>query len=209
MRKQKRQKKTKAKVVKSKKQQKVKVSKPKKQKAKVKPVKKQKVLSVNINQFDAMYQWLQYYKTNNKLPHNRIVCSNCKTGFVGLKGIGMVHAMKKFDNDINRILNESLCKECKPKEEPKPRVVEFLTREEMEYRRAEISASLPKMKFREPNIIDIAKNKDVCKQYTYFSCHRPDIYLDYGCAECSLQKHCACPIKNINRKPDVHRRKKK
>lgn len=170
---------------------------------------KETVVSIALNQFDDIEAWIKEWDKNKKLPHNRIVCSSCKNDFISLKGIGMVHAMKKFDGDIKRVLTESLCKNCKPKEEYKPRVVEPMTREEMEDRRAEISASLPKMKFSDPIIIDLTKNKDACKQWTYFACHRPDIYLDYGCSECVLQKHCACPIKNINRKPDSYRRKKK
>jgi len=179
-------------------------------KSKIRPSKKdKKVISVPINQLESLDLWLDVWNKTKKLPHNRIVCSECKMEFIGLKGIGMTHAMKKFNGDIKRVLTESICKECKPKEEPKPRVIEPMTREEMEYRRAEISASLPKMKFNDPIIIDLSRNKEVCKQWTYFACHRPDIYLDYGCMECSLQKHCACPIKNINRKPDNHKRKKK
>lgn len=164
--------------------------------------------SLPINQFDDIKAWLSFYEKNKKFPHNRIVCSQCKIDFIGMKGIGISHAMKKFDKDIKRILTESVCKNCKPKEEKPPKPVEFISREDMEYRRAEISASLPKMKFSDPRIIDLAKNKEECKKWTYFACHRPDIYLDYGCAECVLSKHCQCPIKNINRKPDSHRRKK-
>jgi hypothetical protein len=196
--------------MKKQKQKKVKARKQKVKaiKVKVKKPRKQKTPKIDVNQLDALNEWLAYHKENGKLPHSRIVCSVCKSGFIGLKGIGMVHAMKKFNGDIKRVLSESICKDCKPKEDPKPRVVEPLTREEMEDRRAEISASLPKMKFNDPVIIDLAKNKDACKQWTYFACHRPDIYLDYGCLECALHKHCACPIKNTNRKPDNYRKKK-
>lgn len=178
---------------------------------KSKITKTKKTSTIDINQIDALTEWLDFYKKNKKLPHNRIVCSVCKSGFIGLKGIGMSHAMKKFDNDMKRVLTESVCKDCKPKEEkePKPKVAEFLTREEMEYRRAEISASLPKMKFTDPVIIDLSKNKEACKKWTYFACHRPDIYLDYGCEQCSLSKHCACPIKDVTRVADGRHKKKK
>ena len=188
------------------------MKKPKSKKTKpTKVVKTKKTSLVNINQLEALKEWLEIYSKTKKLPHNRIVCSVCSMNFIGLKGIGMSHAMKKFDGDMKRVLTESVCKDCKPKEqkEPKPKVAEFLTREEMEYRSAEISASLHKMKFRDPIIIDLSKNKDECKKWTYFACHRPDIYLDYGCEECNLSKHCACPIKNLARKPDAHRKKRK
>lgn len=168
-------------------------------------------MKINENQLEDLKEWLKFYKKNEKLPYSRIICTKCKNDFVSLKGIAMSHAKKKFDGDIKRILTESICSSCKPVEvaEPKKTVVEYVSREEMENRRAEISASLPKMKFSDPIIINLAKDKEACKKWTYFACHRPDIYLDYGCAECVLQKHCSCPIKDVLRKADSHRRKKK
>jgi len=171
-----------------------------------------KTASIPINQLENLDAWLSVWKNTKKLPHNRIVCSVCKIDFIGLKGIGMSHAMKKFDGDIKRVLTESVCKECKPKPavEDKPKVVEFLSVEEMEARKDEIRKTLPKFNpNREPTIFDLSKDKDMCKKYTYFACHRPDIYLDYGCEECALKKHCACPIKDVNRVADGRHKKKK
>ena len=182
----------------------------KKDKKKVSAVKK--TVSIPINQLENLDAWLSVWKSTKKLPHNRIVCSVCKIDFIGLKGIGMSHAMKKFDGNIKRVLTESICKECRPKPvvEDKPKVVEFLSVEEMEARKDEIRKTLPKFNpNREPNIIDLSKDKDMCKKYTYFSCHRPDIYLDYGCDSCGLKKHCACPIKDVNRVADGRHKKKK
>jgi hypothetical protein len=179
---------------------------------KVKPL-KLKINKIPINQYEDLEAWLKHHKDTGKLPHNRVVCSVCKMDFIGLKGIGMAHAMKKFDGNIKRILTESVCKNCKPKPEveKKERVVELLTREQMQARRDAISETLPKIDFhKERTVYDIGKHKDMCKQYTYFACHRPDIYLDYGCEECSIKKHCACPIKDVNRVADGrHKMKKK
>lgn len=201
--------------MKNKKTKKVKVIKPKKIK-KLKVLKK-KSNGIPDNQLENLSKWLAYYKEHNKLPHNRIICSNCKMDYIGLKGIGMSWAKKKFNSDMNRILTESICKSCvdilTPKEakEPKEKVVQVLTREEMQIRRDAISETLPKIDFyKSRTIIDISKDKDMCKSYTYFSCHRPDIYLDYGCDDCSLKKYCACPIKDVNRIADGrHKMKKK
>jgi len=78
-----------------------------------------------------------------------------------------------------------------------------LTREQMEERRDKIRANMPKIDlYRTREMVNITKDKDACAEHTSFACHRPDIFLDYGCAQCSLQKHCACPIKDINRIPD-------
>ena len=56
--------------------------------------------------------------------------------------------------------------------------------------------------------IDMVKNKDVCANVTSFACWRPDIYLDLGCEACILKDNCACPIKNLKRKPHDRRVKK-
>jgi hypothetical protein len=196
---------------------KVKISKnkpfKKDKKPKIRPSKKdKKPVSVSINQLESLDVWLNIWNTTKKLPHNRIVCSDCKVEFIGLKGVGMAHAKKKFDGDMKRVLTESVCKNCKPKPdvEKKERVVEVLTREEMQARRDKISETLPKIDFhKERTIYDISKNKDKCKEYTYFSCHRPDIYLDYGCEQCSLNKHCVCPLKDISRIADGRHKVKK
>jgi hypothetical protein len=200
--------------MKKKKTKKIKAIKPKK--IKKQKISKKKSNGIPDNQLENLSKWLAYYKEHNKLPHNRIICSNCKMDYIGLKGIGMSWAKKKFNNDMNRILTESICKSCvdilTPKEakEPKEKVVHILTREEMQARRDAISETLPKFDFYKPRtIIDLTKDKDVCKEFTNFACHRPDIYLDMGCDECSLKKHCACPIKDITRKADGRGKKKR
>jgi hypothetical protein len=191
---------------------------PKKKRKLTKKVKAtvKRIDGISDNQLDNLKQWLSFYSKNNKLPYSRIICSYCKVDFVNLKGIGMSHAMKAFDNNIKKVLTESVCKSCKeilnPPElkEKKEKVVEYISREEMEARREAIRATLPKFNpDREPAIYDLAKNKDKCKEYTYFSCHRPDIYLDYGCEQCVLNKNCMCPIKDVTRIADGRHKKKK
>lgn len=175
----------------------------------IKKNKVEKITSVPKDQLKNLPKWLSYYEENKKLPHNRIICSHCKTSFVSLKGIAMSWAMKAFDGDINRILTESLCKDCKdvlvPKEpkESKPKIVSVETQEERELRYDEIRKTIPKIDLhRSREVIDLRKDKEACKQHTYFSCNNPPIFLDLGCAECSISKYCACPIKDLNRKPD-------
>lgn len=56
--------------------------------------------------------------------------------------------------------------------------------------------------------ISLLKNKEMCEQVTQIACWRPDIYLDYGCSECILKDNCACPIKNLKRKPHAKGTKK-
>ena len=191
---------------------KVKVSKKKPLKVKAK-----RNAHIPDNQLENLKKWLAYYEENKKLPHNRIICSNCKMDYLSLKGVGMFHAMKNFDKDMKRVLTESICKSCKeiltPKEakEKPEKVITILTREEMQARRDAISETLPKIDFyKNRTVYDLTKDKDVCKSYTYFACHRPDVYLDYGCDECLLKKNCACPIIDVNRIADGrHKMKKK
>jgi hypothetical protein len=78
-----------------------------------------------------------------------------------------------------------------------------LTPEQIEARRDKIRATIPKIdlhKVRDP--INLIQNKKECAKHTEYSCHRPDVFLDYGCSQCSLAKACACPLKDLNRIPD-------
>ena len=78
-----------------------------------------------------------------------------------------------------------------------------LTLEQIEERREKVRATIPKIdlhKTREP--INLIQNKKECAKHTSFACHRPDVFLDYGCSQCSLAKGCACPLKDMNRIPD-------
>jgi len=72
-----------------------------------------------------------------------------------------------------------------------------------EYKRTPIS-----LNFQRSEPIDMVKNKEVCTQVTAHACWRPDIYLDLGCEACILKDNCACPIKNLKRKPHDRRPKK-
>jgi hypothetical protein len=176
-----------------------------------KPKSKTTTMKISDNQLESLDQWLTFYKKNQKLPHKRVVCSHCKNDYASMKGLALAHAKKHFNGDIKRILTESLCKVCKEKLHPKEKKKyepKILTREEMEARAEEIKRNLPKIDFhkaREP--IDMVKNKKVCAEVTSFACWRPDIYLNLGCSECSLVKNCACPIKNLKRKPTARGRK--
>jgi hypothetical protein len=186
----------------------IKPKKPRKE-TKQQKAKKEKLVKFPANQLDNLSKWLDYYKEHRIFPHNRIICSHCKNDFVSLKGIAMKHAMKAFDNDHKRILTESLCKDCKsvlvPKvvKEKEPKVFVPETPEEREARYDKIRATIPKIDFnRTREVINLKKDKDACKDHTHFACHNPHVYLDMGCAECTLNKYCACPIKDVNRKPD-------
>jgi hypothetical protein len=78
-----------------------------------------------------------------------------------------------------------------------------LTQEDMELRREKIRATIPKIDlYKTREMINLTKDKDACREHTSFACHRPDIYLDLGCSECSLKSACACPLFDLNRKPD-------
>lgn len=164
---------------------------------------KNKKIKISDDQTMALDEWLIFYDKHKKLPHNRVVCNHCKNDYASLKGIALAHAKRQFNNDIRRILTESVCKECKDKLYPKEKkkyTRKILTKEEMEIRAEEIRRNLPKVdlhKVRER--IDMVKNKEVCKEVTVFACWRPDIYLDFGCAECSIYDNCACPIKKTNK----------
>ena len=78
-----------------------------------------------------------------------------------------------------------------------------LTPEQMEERREKIRSTIPKIDFHKVReSINLIQNKKECAKHTEFSCHRPDVFLDYGCSKCSLAKGCVCPMKDMNRIPD-------
>ena len=60
-----------------------------------------------------------------------------------------------------------------------------------------------------PTIIDLTKNAEVCRETTKSCCWRPDIYLDFGCVECSLNENCASPIKKMVKRDTPKGRRKK
>lgn len=186
----------------------IKHRKPRKE-TKLQKTKKEKLVKFPSNQLNNLSKWMEYYNEHKKFPHIRIYCSHCKNAFVSLKGIAMKHAMKNFDNDAKRVLTESLCKDCKevliPKvvKEKETRIIHVETQEEREARYDKIRQTIPKVDFnRTREVIDLKKDHDACKKHTYFACNNPHVYLDIGCAECTLSKHCTCPIKDLNRVPD-------
>lgn len=173
-----------------------------------------KIKKISEDQNEDLKKWLLFYEENNKLPYTRIICNRCKTSYVNLNGVALSNAKKQFDNDIKKILTESICKECKnilfPKEKKETvSKLNNITREEMEDRAEEIRKDIPKIDLHKPKtIIDMRKDKEMCKKITSSACWRPDIYLDYGCNECSLVKNCACSIKNLKRIPTPSHRVK-
>ena len=113
--------------------------------------------------------------------------------------------MKKRGRPPKIKVKEPKAKVEKPAEEVTPPVKEkvILTPEEMEIRRDKIRETIPKIDLHKTReAINIIQNKKECAKHTEFACHRPDIYLDYGCSQCSLAKGCACPLKDLNRIPD-------
>lgn len=160
---------------------------------------------ISDNQIDYIDKWMDFYKKNNKFPHKKIICTKCKNVYISIVGAGLGNLKKQFNGKIKDILTKAECKTCKDILEPiekKEYVAKVLTREEMEDRAEEVRKNIPKIDLNKPRVsIDMVKNKEVCQEVTASACWRPDIYLDYGCSECKLAKHCACKSKNLKRKP--------
>jgi hypothetical protein len=166
-----------------------------------------------VNQFDDIKKWITYYETNNKLPHDKIICSKCKFLTISLKGRGKKIIFDSFENDIQKILTQCICKECKkefyPEEKKKK---EFIpeTIEERERRIEQIRASLPKIDLnKERTVIDLTKDDKACSEYTRNMCIRPDIFLDNDrtCDMCSLRRCCSCRIKKFSKYYDEKSKK--
>ena len=166
---------------------------------------------ISDNQIDYIDKWMYFYKKNGKFPYKKIICTKCKNDYISIVGAGLGNLKKQFNGNIKDILTKAVCKTCKNILEPKEKkeyVAKVLTREEMEDRAEEIRKNIPKIDLNKPRVsIDMVKNKEVCQEVTASACWRPDIYLDYGCSECKLAKHCACKSKNLKRKPQNKRGK--
>ena len=113
---------------------------------------------------------------------------------------------KKITNNIipdNEIPSKRIIRKRKPRKNKITSIpasfripADELSSDELEERREEMRAFTPKLNRDKPrNIVDLSKDPKECKNITAFSCFRPDVYLDYGCWNCSLYKNCACPIK--------------
>jgi hypothetical protein len=165
--------------------------------------------------------WVKTFQGTKKFPHNKITCSECRHNTVSMFGNQLANYLAKYNGDTRKLLTEFKCRVCrsldkeaikmKEPKEPKVKVEKekvFLSPEEWEARKEEVRKTLPKM---DPNYqtqeIDLVKDKETCSRVTAMACWRPDIFLNLGCAECVLQKNCACPIKDINRIPDNRPRK--
>lgn len=177
----------------------------KKNTKKIKNTKLKKVKEINtkypVDQFEDLKGWMNYFKQHGKFPHNQIVCCKCHMGFASLKGIGLKKAFEKCEGDAFRVLNETACKNCR-EVLPKEKKVKIFTREEMEARAEEVRRNLPKIDLnKERQVINLNKDKEACAFHTQFACLRPDVYLDNDrtCDYCSINKHCACPIKKFSK----------
>lgn len=156
------------------------------------------------DQFDSLDAWVSFYVENNKLPYDKIICSSCKNIYVSLKGRGKKIAFERCNNDINRVLTETMCKECYNKANPtekkvyKPKVE---TDEERLDRIERIRADMPKIDFGASRISLNFKDEQVCIKHTKDGCLRPDIFLnnDRTCDNCHLNKFCACAIKKFSK----------
>jgi hypothetical protein len=173
-----------------------------KSKVEDKNLKNKKTKKIPKNQFDGMSLWLEHYKEHKKLPYNEIFCCECKSYTAKLKGVGFKHAFEKAGKDIEKMLNTTMCKDCRlliePKEK-KPVVKKVKTQWEIEEEIEEIRRNTPKIDFNKPRLsIYLKDNKEACEKHTS-SCLRPDIYLnnDRTCDRCSISKYCVCRLKRF------------
>lgn len=165
---------------------------------------------INVNQFDALSDWMSYYTENKKLPYGEIFCCECKLFTAKMKGIGFKHALKNAGGDIKKMLVSTMCKDCKKIKQPKekkPVVKRIKTRQEIEDEIERIRRDIPKIDLHAPNkVISLTKNKELCKEFTKDICIRPDIYLnnDRTCDKCSIRENCSCHLKRF----ESHSRKR-
>jgi len=157
------------------------------------------------DQFKNLQEWVSFFQENERLPGQKITCSICKKKQTSMFGDNIKRQMAKPKyKTIELLLTKFECSTCrklndpveKPKKEKKVKLVEdkvsteYLTVDEMEDRKEKVRANLPTYNpdFK-PVKIDFNDAEQV-GELTNGTCQRPDIYLDYGCANCHLVKFC-------------------
>jgi len=147
-------------------------------------------------------------------------------------GDNLAKRLKQYGS-IEKLLKGFECSPCRKADGPvkatkvkRPKVVnteagditvkgntakEYMTVEEMEDRKERVRATLPKFDPEaRPVRIDF-KDADAVAELTLGTCQRPDIYLDAGCSNCPLVKHCKAhccvPDRNLEKGERVKRSK--
>lgn len=172
------------------------------------------------DQFKNLRDWVAFYEEHERLPNQKITCSNCKKKQTSMFGDNLKRTLPKYGS-IEGLLTKFECVDCRkakaPVREVKVKVPkrvnskagnniekvntakEYLTVDEIEDRKEKIRATLPKFNpdFK-PSKIDF-KDKVQVVELTTGACQRPDIYLDAGCKHCPLVEYCACSSKDLKR----------
>jgi hypothetical protein len=172
------------------------------------------------DQFKNLKDWVAFYKENDRLPSQKITCSNCKKKQTSMFGDNLKRTLPKFGS-IEKLLTQFECADCRkakaPVREVKVKVPkrvnseaesitvkgnsakEYLTVDEIEDRKEKIRATLPKFNpdFK-PAKIDF-KDADSVGELTAGACQRPDIYFDAGCKYCPMVDLCKCVSKDLKR----------
>lgn len=188
--------------------------------AKAKAVKAKIQKKSGGDQFKNLKDWVAFYKENDRLPSQKITCSNCKKKQTSMFGDNLKRTLPKFGS-IEKLLTQFECVDCRkakaPVREVKVKVPkrvnseaesntvkgnsakEYLTVDEIEDRKEKVRATLPKYNpdFK-PAKIDF-KDADSVGELTRGACQRPDIYFDAGCKYCPMVDLCKCVSKDLKR----------
>lgn len=185
------------------------------------------------DQFKNLKDWVSFYKTNERLPNQKITCSVCKSKQTSMFGDNLKRTLPRFGS-IEKLLTSFECSDCRKakapaKEVKAPKVrkakavrinadgnivsnnttVDYMTVDDMEDRKEKVRATLPKMDPEaKPIKIDL-NDPEAVSELTKGVCQRPDIYLDAGCAHCPLvnhcKAHCCVPTRSLEKGDRVKR----
>jgi hypothetical protein len=188
--------------------------------AKAKAVKAKIKAKSGGDQFKNLKEWVAFYKENERLPNQKITCSNCKKKQTSMFGDNLKRTLPKYGS-IESLLSKFECVDCRKANAPVrpvkvkvPKRVnteaesntvkgnsakEYLTVDEIEDRKEKVRATLPKYNpdFK-PAKIDF-KDAEQVAELTSGACQRPDIFLDAGCKYCPMVELCACASKDLKR----------
>lgn len=177
------------------------------------------------DQFYNIPGWVKYYEEHKKLPHNAILCNECRRTTTSMFGTNLKNTLPKFQNDIEALLKGFVCRPCrtfasanmralKPKPDKPTKVskeIVPMTWEEMEDHKERVRAEIPKIDLTRKLPPITPSMKSEVEHMTASACLRPDIFLNNGryCNGCPWIKHCICKLKRISEKEIAVSRKRR
>lgn len=156
--------------------------------------------------------WCTTWETTGKLPGTRIPCQQCRLGITATHG--NLASKIQSHGGIRELLTGFVCKSCKMIATPR-KVAVVRPRRARKPRKTNTESTVApdaNGRYNIPvinlnpirtvfSISDLAKNAELCKEFTQDTCLQPALFLDADstCDHCVLFEHCQARCKTLSR----------